>query len=65
MATEQTVPELLRPHLAIYLDVPADVVMQKVKDRNLPNEVDSPFMKPEIIAYMEQIYKLDYLKKLR
>ncbi|KAK7078403.1 Ndufa10p [Halocaridina rubra] len=61
---KMTVPELMRPHLVIYLDCPVDVCLQKIKKRNLPHEVNSPVYTPEYLTNMETIYKQQYLKQM-
>merc|ERR1712212_1433597 len=59
-----TVPELMRPHLVVYLDMPVSRVLQKVKDRKRPHEVNSPVMTSEFLAHMELMYKQLYLKEI-
>ncbi|KAK7086407.1 Ndufa10p [Halocaridina rubra] len=61
---KMTVPELIRPHLVIYLDCPVNVCLQKIKKRNLPHEVNSPVYTPEYLTNMETIYKQQYLKQM-
>lgn len=63
-AREETLPELMRPHLVIYLDVPVDEVRRRLAARPEPHS-NSPFHTPEVIAYMEYIYKQQYLKEIR
>lgn len=60
-----TVPELMRPHLVIYLDMPVAAVQERIKARNLPYEVNSPALTPEFLAYMETVYKQHYLREIR
>lgn len=60
-----TVPELMRPHLLIYLDCPVDVVMRKIAARALPHETNSPVLTPQFLAHMENVYKQQHLKQLR
>lgn len=60
-----TVPELMRPHLVIYLDMPVSIVQQRIKARNLPHEVNSPALTPEFLAHMEMVYKQYFLREIR
>ncbi|XP_042216693.1 NADH dehydrogenase [ubiquinone] 1 alpha subcomplex subunit 10, mitochondrial-like [Homarus americanus] len=59
-----TVPELMRPHLVVYLDMPVDVVLQRIQERNLPHEVNSPVLTREFLSYMEQVYKKQFLNEM-
>ncbi|XP_069187958.1 NADH dehydrogenase [ubiquinone] 1 alpha subcomplex subunit 10, mitochondrial isoform X2 [Procambarus clarkii] len=61
---KMTVPELMRPHLVIYLDVPVDVIQQRIKERNLPHEINSKVYTPEFLSYMENVYKMKYLREM-
>lgn len=63
-AQEKTFPELLRPHLVVYLDVPVDEVRRRVAARPPPHPT-SPFHAPDVLAYMENIYKQQFLKEIR
>ncbi|XP_018347336.1 PREDICTED: NADH dehydrogenase [ubiquinone] 1 alpha subcomplex subunit 10, mitochondrial [Trachymyrmex septentrionalis] len=56
--------EMLRPHLIIYLDLPVDTVMEKIKKRGIPYEVNSKVLTSEYLQDIENIYKLDYLKNI-
>lgn len=58
------VPELMRPHLVIYLDMPVEVVQQRIQERNYPHEANSPVYTTEFLSYMDQIYKQQYLKEI-
>uniref|UniRef100_A0A1L8EDU1 NADH dehydrogenase [ubiquinone] 1 alpha subcomplex subunit 10, mitochondrial n=1 Tax=Haematobia irritans TaxID=7368 RepID=A0A1L8EDU1_HAEIR len=59
-----TITELLRPHLVIYLDMPVDVVKQRIKERNNDYEVKSPVFTDAYLRDMEHIYKQQYLKDI-
>ncbi|XP_037796182.1 NADH dehydrogenase [ubiquinone] 1 alpha subcomplex subunit 10, mitochondrial-like [Penaeus monodon] len=61
---KMTVPELMRPHLVIYLDMPVSIVQQRIKARNLPHEVNSPALTPEFLAHMEMVYKQYFLREI-
>ncbi|KAB0800128.1 hypothetical protein PPYR_08008 [Photinus pyralis] len=59
-----SIDELLRPHLIIYLDIPVEKVMANVQKRNYTCEKDSEVINPKYLKSMEDLYKLEYLKKL-
>lgn len=59
----RTLPELMRPHLVIYLDVPVEEIQRRVKARPAPY-ANSPFHSAEVLSYMEQVYKQQYLKQI-
>jgi NADH dehydrogenase (ubiquinone) 1 alpha subcomplex subunit 10 len=61
---DNTISELLRPHLVIYLDVPVDKVLEKIKERNLACERNSPVLTPQYLSVMEKAYKQKYLKEI-
>ena len=55
----------MRPHLVVYLDIPVDVALQRIKERGLTHEVNSTALTPEFMSHMEQVYKQQYLKQMR
>lgn len=55
---------LWRPHLVIYLDVPAAEVRRRIEARNRPHEVDSPVSTTQYLQTLEDVYKKDYLKTI-
>lgn len=59
-----TISELLRPHLVIYLDVPAASVRQKVKARKLDHEKNSPVYEGAFLEHLEEAYKQRYLREI-
>lgn len=59
-----TITELLRPHLVIYLDVPVAKVKENIKKRNLEHEIKSPVFTNEYLSDIEAIYKQRYLKEI-
>ncbi|XP_012535972.1 NADH dehydrogenase [ubiquinone] 1 alpha subcomplex subunit 10, mitochondrial [Monomorium pharaonis] len=56
--------QMLRPHLIVYLDIPVNVVKEKIKKRGIPYEVNSKVLTSEYLQDIENIYKLDYLKNI-
>ncbi|KAK4299143.1 hypothetical protein Pmani_028561 [Petrolisthes manimaculis] len=61
---QMTVPELMRPHLVIYLDCAVDEVLRRIKARALPHETNSPVLTPQFLTHMENIYKQQHLKQI-
>ncbi|TDG52277.1 hypothetical protein AWZ03_001107 [Drosophila navojoa] len=61
---QNTIGELLKPHLVIYLDVPVDVVQKQIKARNLEHEVKSKVFTDAYLTDLEVIYKQQYLKDI-
>jgi NADH dehydrogenase (ubiquinone) 1 alpha subcomplex subunit 10 len=59
-----TMPELMKPHLVIYLDVPVAEVKNRIKKRNIDYEVNSPALTDDYLKTMESIYKQQYLKDI-
>lgn len=62
---KNTLNELLRPHLVIYLHVPINKVQEKIKQRNNRVEVSSSALTPAYLKVMEDKYKQNYLKDIR
>lgn len=54
----------MRPHLAIYLDVPVSKVQENIKKRNIPYEIKSKVFTTEYLSAMERYYKENYLKDI-
>ncbi|KAG8180212.1 hypothetical protein JTE90_016489 [Oedothorax gibbosus] len=58
-----TLDELLRPHLVIYLDISPEVALERIKKRNDPIEVNSPVLTKDYLESIEYLYKQKYLKE--
>lgn len=61
---QNTITDLLQPHLAIYLDVPVNKVQENIKKKNLSHEVKSKVFTNQFLQDMESIYKQQYLKDI-
>ncbi|XP_072948028.1 NADH dehydrogenase [ubiquinone] 1 alpha subcomplex subunit 10, mitochondrial [Epargyreus clarus] len=59
-----TIEELMRPHLVIYLDVPVKQVQDAIKRRALPHEVQGKALTKEFLTEMERQYKNKYLRDI-
>lgn len=61
---DNTLLELLRPHLVIYLDVPVPKVIENVQKRSISYEKNSTVLNEKYLGVMEQSYKHKYLKEI-
>lgn len=61
---DELIPELLRPHVVIYLDAPADVCLERVKKRGIEHEINSKAMCKEYLNHIEFTYKDHVLPEL-
>ncbi|XP_043260789.1 NADH dehydrogenase [ubiquinone] 1 alpha subcomplex subunit 10, mitochondrial [Colletes gigas] len=53
-----------RPQLIIYLDAPAEIIKEKIKQRGLTYEVNSKVFSTEYLNDLERLYKEKYLAPL-
>lgn len=56
-----TCPQLMRPHLCIYLDLGVDDVLKRIEARG---DAGSPFYTREVLTYMDTVYKQQFLKEI-
>ncbi|PNF29067.1 NADH dehydrogenase [ubiquinone] 1 alpha subcomplex subunit 10, mitochondrial [Cryptotermes secundus] len=61
---KNTIGELMKPHLVIYLDVPVPLVQQRIKERKIPYEISSKVFTKQYLSDMEYFYKQRYLKEI-
>lgn len=59
-----TINELLKPHLVIYLDVPVAGVIKNIKERNIQGESSSKVFTEGYLRDLESLYKQQYLKDI-
>lgn len=59
-----TLPELMKPHLVIYLDVPVGKTKDNIKKRGVDYEFQSKVFSDQYLNDMETIYKQQYLKDI-
>lgn len=59
-----TLPSIWRPHLVVYLDVPATEVRRRIETRNRPFEKDSKVSTPAYLQSIEDSYKKSFLKDM-
>lgn len=64
MQRNEIFPELLRPHLQIYLDVPVSTVQERIKARGFDWEVKGKALTPAYLEAMEDAYKRKYLPEI-
>lgn len=58
-------PDLLHPHVVLYLDTPVSKVLDLVKKRKLPHEVNSKAMNPMFLETLENELKFKFLSNSR
>lgn len=61
---KNSMTELLKPHLIVYLDVPVDVLLERIKKRGVAYEQDTSVLTPEYLQTLADVYKNQYLKDL-
>lgn len=61
---QNTILELMRPHLVIYLDVPVAKVQENIKKRAIPYELNSKVFSETYLNTMEMCYKQQFLKQI-
>ncbi|KAM3961350.1 NADH dehydrogenase (ubiquinone) subunit ND-42 [Aphomia sociella] len=59
-----TIEELMRPHLVIYLDVPVNKVVDNIKARKCDYEVNGKALTPQYLTEVERQYKNKYLRDI-
>lgn len=62
---KHAMPDLLHPHAVIYLDAPVSKILDRVKERNLPYEVNSKAMNTKYLETMENKFKYSFLRDIR
>jgi len=58
---DNTVCEMWRPHLLVYMDAPVDFVRTMINKRNVEWEANSPIITDEFLTQMDKVYKEKYL----
>uniref|UniRef100_A0A1B0CQN1 NADH dehydrogenase [ubiquinone] 1 alpha subcomplex subunit 10, mitochondrial n=1 Tax=Lutzomyia longipalpis TaxID=7200 RepID=A0A1B0CQN1_LUTLO len=61
---KNTLQELMKPHLVVYLDVSVEQVKKNLKKRALPHEANSPALTDQYLRDIESFYKQLYLKEI-
>lgn len=61
---ENSILELMKPHLVIYLDVPVETVKQRIKERNIDYEVNSKALTDKYLQDIDSVYKQKFLKEV-
>lgn len=60
----ELLPELLRPHVQIYLDIPVPTVLKRIKARGHPWETSSTVLTHAYLQAIEDAYKRKYLPQI-
>ncbi|KRT81217.1 hypothetical protein AMK59_4978, partial [Oryctes borbonicus] len=61
---KNSISELLKPHLIIYLDVSVNKILENIQKRKISYEKNSPVLSADYLAAMEKYYKQHYLKEM-
>ncbi|KAF7384873.1 hypothetical protein HZH66_011959 [Vespula vulgaris] len=61
---EATICYCRKPHLVIYLDVPVNVVKERIQKRCIPYEVNSKVLTTKYLTDIETAYKEEYLPQI-
>lgn len=59
-----SINQLIKPHLCIYLDVPVETVKQRIKERNIDYEVNSKALTDKYLQSIDTVYKQRFLKEV-
>merc|ERR1719414_35922 len=61
---DNSICELHKPHLCIYLDAPFDVAMERFKKTASPAELASPAMDENFFKAIDDVHKRQFLPKM-
>ncbi|ESN92128.1 hypothetical protein HELRODRAFT_181747 [Helobdella robusta] len=61
----QSICELMKPHLTIYLDAPVDVIKERIQKRKIPSEVGARNLTEKYLKAIEDSYKNQFLPEFR
>lgn len=61
---ENSISQLMKPHLVIYLDVPVDTVRQRINERKIDYEVNSKALTDKYLQDIDSVYKQKFLKEV-
>jgi len=62
---KNTICDLWKPHLIIYLDAPVDALRENINKRAIPHEVNSPVLTDDFLAKVDAAYKTKLFPTLR
>lgn len=65
MIRSNSICDLYRPHLTIYLDAPLEVLRERIAKRNNPIEVGSRNLTDKYLTTIDRAYQERYLPKMR
>jgi NADH dehydrogenase (ubiquinone) 1 alpha subcomplex subunit 10 len=60
----ETMTEIMKPHLVVYLDVPVAKTKENIKKRAIDYEANSKVFSEEYLTDIETMYKQTYLKEI-
>lgn len=62
---DNSICELWRPHLTVFLDAPIEVLRQRINKRNDPREVNSKVLSDEYLRTIQSVYREKFLPSMR
>lgn len=62
---DNTICELLKPHMTVYLDAPVSVCLERIKQRNNPHELGSKIISEKYLKAISDVYNERFLPKMR
>jgi len=62
---DNSICELWKPHLTIFLDAPIEVLRQRINKRNDPREVNSKVLSDEYLKTIQSFYRDKFLPSMR
>jgi len=65
MWRDNSICELLKPHLCIYLDVPIDIVKERLQARGNELELQSPAINDKFLQAIDDGYKNSFIPRMR
>lgn len=61
---KNSICNLWKPQLTVYVDCPVDACMERIKKRGIPSEVNSKFLNEDYLASIETHYKASFLPEM-
>lgn len=62
---DNSICELFKPHLTIFLDAPIETLRQRIKARNDPREVNSKVLSDDYLRTIQNVYRDKFLVSMR